>query len=146
VAGKARGQFKRLDKRQQKALADYLTARIDYLRAERKSTQQLIDALQGPARGDSKRIRTFASQVLAPARERMRTAQLTAITEAVDIDQLAELIPSVLGGLRQAVDVPMLLAALNVDVELTGQAVTKITPLIERITASISSNRRSQGG
>ena len=146
MPGKARGQFKRLDKRQQKALAEYLTARTDYLRAERKYTQQLLDALQAPARGDSKRIRAFATQVLAPARERMRSAQLTAITEAVDIDQLAELIPTVLGGLRQVVDVPMLLAALNVDVELTGQAVTKVSPLIERITASISSNRRSQSG
>jgi len=57
----------------------------------------------------------------------MRTAQLTAITEAIDIDQLAEVIPTVLGGLRQVVDVPMLRAALNVDVELTGQAVTKAT-------------------
>jgi hypothetical protein len=144
VPGRARGQFKRLDERQRKALAEYLTARIEYLRAERKYTQQLKDALQAPARGDSKRLRAFASQVLATARGRMRAAQLTAITEAVDIDQLAEMIPTVLDGLRQAVDVPMLLAALNVDIELTGQAVTKATPLIERITASISSNRRSE--
>jgi hypothetical protein len=86
-----------------------LTARIDYLRAERKYTQQLKDALQAPARGDSKRLRAFASQVLAPARGRMRAAQLTAVAEAADIDQLADLIPTVLDGLRQAVAVPMLL-------------------------------------
>jgi len=86
VPGRKRGQFKRLDEQQRQALAEYLAARVDYLRAERKYTQQLLDALQAPTRGDSKRLRGFASQVLAPARRRMRAAQVTAVTESADID------------------------------------------------------------
>jgi len=143
VPGRKRGQFKRLDEQQRQALAEYLAARVDYLRAERKYTQQLLKALDAPARGDGKRLRAFASQVLGPARGRMRAAQLTALTEAADLDHLAELVPTVLGTLRQAVDVPMLLAALNIDPELTGEAVTKLVPLVERVTSSRARHRRS---
>ncbi len=145
MPGRPRGRFKNLDDRQRKALARYLIARIDYLRAERKYTQQVLDALQEPARGDNKRMRVFLAEELAPARGRMRDAQMSAVAESTDVDALSEVIPAIVGGLGRAVDIPMLLAALNIDADLTGQAVAKAAPILKRIASRGSTNRNAAG-
>jgi hypothetical protein len=145
MPGRPRGRFKHLDERQREALAEYLAARIDYLRAERRYTQQILNALQAPNRGDNKRIRQFVSDVLAPARGRMRTAQLSAMSEAMDVDRLADLVPGIVGGVAQAVDIPMLFAALNIDTDLTDQIVDKATPVVRRLMATAARNRQTAG-
>ena len=145
MPGKPRGRFKNLDERQREALAEYLTARIDYLRAERKYTQQILNALQDPQRGDNRRIKQFVSDVLGPARGRMRTAQLTAMSEATDMDRIADLMPGIVGGVAQAVDIPMLFAALNIDTDLTDQIVDRATPVVRRFMATAARNRQAAG-
>ena len=145
MPGKPRGRFKNLDARQRTALAEYLSARLDYLRAERKYTQQMLAALQDPTRGDNKRLRQFVSDVLAPARRRMRAAQLSAVTEAADVDMLSELIPTMVGGMASAVDIPMLFAALNIDNDVSDQIVDRAMPVIERIRSGASARRRATG-
>jgi len=40
----------------------------------------------------------------------------------------------------------MLLAALNLDTEVAGQAAAKVTPLIERVAASIPRSRHRATG
>jgi hypothetical protein len=137
VATDSRGRFKQLNEAQQEALADYLTARIEYLRAERKHTQLLLGVLQSPARGDNKRIRKFVADVLAPSRRRMRTRQISAVAESVDVDVLSELLPGVLEGVNHAVHVPMLFSALNVDADVTDQVIKNAAPLITRITSRV---------
>jgi hypothetical protein len=137
VATELRGRFKQLTEAQREVLADYLTARIEYLRAERKHAQLLLDALRSPARGDNKRMRKFVADVLAPSRKRMRACQVAAVAESVDIDVFSELLPAVLGGINQAVDVPMLFSALNVDSDLTDQAMEKVTPMIKTIASRV---------
>ena len=145
MPGRPRGRFKNLDERQREALAEYLIARIDYLRAERKYAQQMLNALQDPTRGDNKRIRHFVSDVLAPARGRMRTAQLSAMSEATDVDRLTDLVPGIVGGVAQAVDIPMLFAALNIDTDLTDQIVDRATPVVRRFMATAARSRQAAG-
>jgi hypothetical protein len=145
MGGRPGGRFKSLDARQRKALAEYLTARLDYLRAEPKYTQQLLAALQDPARGDNKRMRQFLNDVVAPARRPMREAQLSAVAEAADVDVLSELIPTLLGGLTQAVDIPMLVAAINVDNDVADQVVDRAMPVVRRIVSGASTRRRAAG-
>jgi hypothetical protein len=137
VATESRGRFRQLNEGQRKALADYLTARIEYLRAERKHTQLLLGALQSPARGDNKRMRKFVAGVLAPSRKRMRACQISAVAESVDIDVLSDLLPEALGGINHAVHIPMLFSALNVDSDLTDQAIEKAAPVIRSITSRV---------
>ena len=137
MATRTRGRFKQLNEAQREALANYLTARIEYLRAERKYASLLLGALQSPARGHNKALRRFVADVLAPARTRMRASQISAATESVDIDALSELLPGVLGGLNQAVHVPMLFSALNIDPDLTEQAMAKMTPVIKHFAARV---------
>ena len=137
VATRSRGRFKQLNEAQREALATYLAARIEYLRAERKYASLLLSALQSPTRGDNKAIRRFVVDVLAPARKRMRASQISAAAESVDIDALSELLPGVLGGINQAVHVPMLFSALNVDPDVTEQAMAKVAPVIKHFAARV---------
>ncbi len=132
MAGEARGRFGRLSQEQKRLMADYLTARNEFLEASRTYNELLIAELDRPGGKSSKQVRTFASAVLGPARTRMKALQVTLLTESVDTDELAEFLPDLLPGLARSVNIPMLAAALNIDTDMADTMVKKSAALFRK--------------
>lgn len=133
MTGRARGRFGRLSESQRDSLADYLAARNEYLEASRTHNELLMGELENPSRSSDRQIRKFESTVLGPARARMRERQITLLSEAVDAEALAELVPDLLRGLSRSVSIPLLFAALNIDADRAEELVEKSAGLVRRV-------------
>ncbi len=135
MTARTRDRFGQLSQEQRGALAEYLTARDEYLQASRTYNELLIEELQNPSRSGNRQLRKFESDVLGPARTHMKGLQVTLLTEAVDTDALAELLPQLLAGLARSVNIPLLFAALNIDSDMAEKMVERSATFVASVRA-----------
>ncbi|HJP81108.1 MAG TPA: hypothetical protein VJ841_01775 [Candidatus Saccharimonadales bacterium] len=126
------GSLRDLSKEQRHALANLLNARKSYAAEEIKLNDLRLRALANPTSENEKAVRDFASTVTTPLREDVTRQTLVLMHEAIDTKGLVEFLPSVLMGLLQFVNLPLMLTAIGVDPDEADKIIQIITDYVKK--------------
>ena len=132
--GDSSGSFRDLTKKQRIALANVLNARTEYAKKEIELNELRKKALANPTRENEEAVHDFAALVTTPLREDVTRQTLVLMHEAIDIDGLIEFLPSVLMGLLQFVNLPLMLTAIGVEPNEADKIIKIIADYVKKGT------------
>jgi hypothetical protein len=124
--------LKDLNKEQRHALANLLNARKRYAAEEIKLNDLRLKALANPTRANEEAVRDFAASVTTPLREDVTRQTLALMHEAISVKELVEFLPSVLMGLLQFVNLPLMLTAIGVEPDEADKIIEIVTDYVKK--------------
>lgn len=119
-----------LDEETRLKLADLLTRRNEYFVQLTKLNELRIQALMNPSTYLEEQMNDFNSAVVAPLRDGMSKDMSSILDGAVNVDNIKALMPMILMGVLQSVNVPLLLVTLGLEPDMIEKLVSEINKFI----------------
>jgi hypothetical protein len=117
---------------QRKTLLDLVRAKDDYMEVGRELNKLRAAALLNPCQKTQEAMENYASAVVAPKRLRVAELQMSLVTGAVSIEKLQSMLPMVALALTQSINLPLLMAALDFDPDVTQKALTDLSAFFKK--------------
>lgn len=126
VLAQLSGDLTQLNDEERRELAELVAARIEYNKLLLKCDELKLAFLSNPTREAQEAYETFAELTLRPKREEMLKETLDVLRLSVNSELLVKSLPMLLAVFVQAVNIPLLLNAVNVDPTQVKQAIEGI--------------------
>lgn len=120
-----------LSREEQSNLALLLTERIAYMEQAIELNKLRVQYLQNPTPQNKERVDDFNAAVIMPLRSKLSEDMKDALAESIDIDGLKHLMPMMLAGVLQSVNLPYLLAVLGIEADNVEKLVAKVREIIK---------------
>lgn len=124
--------FDSLDPEQRRKLCNYLEVRNEYLEASIKLNELRMRALVEPTAANQDAIDNYASAVMVPARTKHSMMLAELAKEAVDVQKIQEMLPMLAAAFVSAINVPLLMAALNADPDMIEKIIGEVSSFFKR--------------
>lgn len=112
---------------QRAKLADLFTIRNEYLTHMIELNKRRVAVLTNPTEAGEKDMQEYASVTMASIRQRQSELVVELIQEGVNVDMVKGLLPMILLGLSQALNIPLLVGALGIDPDMVQIGMDKGT-------------------
>lgn len=126
------GSFDSLDPEKRRKLAEYLEVRNEYFEMSIKLNELRIRTLVEPTAANQDAMNDYASAVLAPMRLKHNELASGLVKDAVDLSKLKDMLPMLAAALTSAIDVPLLLTALNADPDMIEKIVSDASAFFKK--------------
>jgi hypothetical protein len=120
-----------LDDESRTRLANLLSGRNAYNAELIKLNELRIDMLLNPTPEKQEAIDAFNTTVVAPLRDGLTQDAFALFSVAVNIDNLKDLMPMVLAGVLQSVNIPLLLTVIGLEPDTINKLVQAISEFIK---------------
>jgi hypothetical protein len=127
--------LKNLSRAQRHALANLLNARSLYMEKGIELNRLRLKAIANPTEENEEAVRDFAALVTTPLREDDIRQAAALIRESIQTKELLEFLPSVLMGLLQFVNLPLLLTAIGVEPNEADRFIELVSEYIKKGSA-----------
>lgn len=117
--------FQNLDEETRQDLADLLDSRAEYLTHQISVNRLRAVALRDPTPENLEAVEDYATEYVKPLREELAAQTHRLVEAAVDIDGIKAMLPAVLMGLSQSINIPLLLTASGADPDMITLVVTE---------------------
>lgn len=122
--------FASMDAADRAILARLLDKRNEYLAKTIKLNELKIAALTNPSAANEAAVNDFSTAVIAPLRDAMQDDVRALLQKAVDVDGLQSMLPMILAGALQSVNITLLLTAIGIDPDMISKLVKEIKEYI----------------
>lgn len=112
-------------------LADLLEARLALAEQQRVLNQMRITHLRDPKAVSEEQVNGYAKDIIAPARSRISEQQVLLLQSSIDAQKLKDMLPMILLAVTQSINIPLLLAALNIEPDMVEDLVKHIKEFID---------------
>lgn len=120
-----------IDNETRAALIEIMARRIEYQEQLITLTKLRKLALEQPSELHDRAVISFDKDTLAPLRDAQLKTSMPLLVRAVDAEGLAALLPMVISGLMQSIDLPLLMNVLGLEPETIEKSVEGISKFIK---------------
>ena len=120
-----------LDATQRTLLLALLRKKRQYMQSALTHMELQEKYLENPTPANLIEAENYASMVLRPQKSEINGTLTSVLQNAVDLEGIKRLLPLVLAGVLQSVNLPLLLAAANIDAEEAEQLMKMIKRYIQ---------------
>ena len=115
--------FESLDADTRLAVANLLQQRNEYAELMMEVNRRKIQILMNPTAEAEQDLAEYTSAVVAPMRMKMSQDTVALLGKAVDVEAIKGLLPIILLGLTQSIDLPLLFTVMGLDPDMIAESV-----------------------
>lgn len=121
-----------MDRETREKLANLLSDRNEYLEQQQTLNKLRIEMLRDGTPESEQRVKDFNSAVVVPLRAKMTPVILELFQKSVNVEGLKSIMPIIVMGLMQSVNLPLLFATAGVELDAAEEIINTIKDYVKK--------------